>query len=55
MKCEQGTSIFKSNVIPKGVASLEKIFDLQDRFKRITNDNTNSSTLIHQIINLGTI
>lgn len=43
----------KGNPIPKGVVSLEKLYDLQNRFKGPKNTKNNSSTLMHEQINLG--
>jgi hypothetical protein len=42
------------NNIPKNVVKLEKLYDLQDKFKRVTNCKTNSSTMQFENINLGT-
>ena len=33
-----------SNIIPKSFISLEKFYDLQDKFRQTTNCNTQSST-----------
>jgi len=38
----------------KGVASLEKIYDLQEHFHGPRNKKTHSSTMMHNMINLGT-
>jgi len=35
----------KENVMPKGVLSLEKLYDLKNRFKRQINTKTQSSNL----------
>ena len=43
-----------SNIIPKNIVRLEKLFDLQEKFKRPTNTKTRSSTLLYEAINLGT-
>jgi hypothetical protein len=42
------------NNIPKNVVRLEKLYDLQDKFKKVTNCKTNSSTMQFEVINLGT-
>ena len=42
------------NFIPKGVRTLEKMFDLNEKFRRPANVKTNSSTLQFELINLGT-
>jgi hypothetical protein len=47
-------SKMKTNCIPKNVLSLEKLFDLQTKFRRPTNPKTNSSTMMHFLVNLGT-
>ena len=44
----------KGNLIPKGVVSLKKLYDLQNRFSGPNNTKTHSSTLMHEQINLGT-
>ena len=44
----------KENPMPKGIVSLEKLFDLQNRFRRPPNNKVQSSTLAHQQVNLGT-
>ena len=44
----------KENPIPKGIVSLEKLFDLQNRFRGPPNTKVQSSTLAHRKINLGT-
>ena len=45
---------FPSNLIPKLVINLEKQYDFQDKFKGNPNCKTQSSTLNHRTINLGT-
>lgn len=44
----------KGHFITKGVASLEKIYDLQEHFKGLRNSKTHSSTMMHELINLET-
>ena len=44
----------KGNLIPIGVVSLEKLYDLQNRFQGPKNAETHNSTLMHEQINLGT-
>ena len=39
--------------MPKNIIRLEKLFDLQDKFKNLTNTKTNSSSLKYEAINLG--
>jgi hypothetical protein len=41
-----------SNNIPRSVVMLEKLYDLQDKFKKVTNCNTNNSYLQFEIVNL---
>ena len=43
----------KGNLIPKGVMSLEKLYNLQNRFQGPVNAKTHRSTLSHEHINLG--
>ena len=47
-------NIFPSNLIPKLVLNLERIYDLQDKFKGNPNCKTKSSTLNQNTINLAT-
>ena len=42
------------NFIPKGVRNLERMFDLDNKFRRPTNVKTHSSSLQFELINLGT-
>jgi hypothetical protein len=44
----------KENCVPKNVLTLEKLFDLQSKFRRPANPKTNSSTMMHFLVNLGT-
>ena len=43
-----------TNSIPKYVVKMEDLYDLKDRFKKVTNSNTHISTLKFELINLGT-
>jgi hypothetical protein len=42
------------NSIPKSVVKLEKFYDLHDKFRKSVNCKTNSSSLTHEKVNLGT-
>jgi ribonuclease HI len=42
------------NFIPKSVARLEKFYDFEDKFKKMVNCKTNSSSLTYEKVNLGT-
>ena len=42
-----------SNIIPKNIVRLEKLFDLQEKFRRPTSTKTRSSTLLYEVVNLG--
>ena len=44
----------KENPIPKGIVSLENLFDLQNYFRGPPNMKVQSSTLVHRKINLKT-
>jgi hypothetical protein len=44
----------KGHTIPKGIANLENLFDLKERFKGPKNAKTGSSCPLHETINLGT-
>ena len=43
-----------SNIMPKNIVRLEKLFDLQEKFRKPTNTKTSSSTLLYEAVNLGT-
>jgi hypothetical protein len=43
------------NHIPKNVLSLENMLNLYTKFKRHANPKTNSSTMMHSLVNLGTL
>lgn len=51
---QDASSEITGNLIPKGEVSLEKLYDLHNRFEGPLNANTHSSTLSHIHINLGT-
>jgi hypothetical protein len=42
------------NSIPKSVVRLEFFYDLHDKFRKSVNCKTNSSSLTHEKVNLGT-
>ena len=42
-----------SNVMPKNIVRLEKLFNLQDKFKRPTNTKTRNSSLLYETLNLS--
>ena len=44
----------QSNIIPKNIVRLEKLFDLQEKFRKPTNTKNRSSTLLYEVVNLGT-
>ena len=50
---EHRSNIQNENFIPKGVRTLEGMFDLNIKFKNPTNVKTNSSTMQYELINLG--
>jgi hypothetical protein len=52
---DQSTDKPRSHTIPKGVANLENLFDLRERFKGSTNTKTGSSHPMYETINLGTL
>jgi hypothetical protein len=41
------------NNIPKSVVRLEKLYDLQDKFKKVMNCKTNNSSMQFEVINMG--
>ena len=40
--------------MPKKIISLEKLFDLQEKFRRPTNTKTSNSSLLYEVVNLIT-
>lgn len=42
------------NYIPKYMVKLEYLHDIKDRFKKVTNEKLQSSTLRFELVNLGT-
>jgi hypothetical protein len=42
------------NSLTKSVARLEKFYDFEDKFKKMVNCKTNSSSLTYEKVNLGT-
>jgi hypothetical protein len=42
-----------SNTMPKNIVRLEKLFDLQEKFRRLTNTKTSNSSLLYEAVNLG--
>jgi len=45
----------KLHTIPRGVVSLENLFDLREKFKKPKNTKISSSCTFYEVINLGTI
>ena len=43
-----------SNGMPKNIIRLEKLFNPQDKFKRLTYIKTRSSIVLYEVVNLGT-
>jgi len=43
-----------SNGMPKNIVRMEKLFDIQDKFRRPTNTKTRSSSFLYEPVNLGT-
>lgn len=41
------------NLIPKSVFKLENLYDIKDRFRKVTNAKLQSSTLNFKLVNLG--
>jgi hypothetical protein len=48
------TNNIKTNCVLKNVLAFENLFDLQSKFRRPANPKTNSSTMMHFLVNLGT-
>jgi hypothetical protein len=53
-KCINETNNFKGNLVLKGVLTLERLFNLQSKFRLAINVKMNISTMMHTLINLGT-
>ena len=54
-RCEEHQAEMKyDNFIPKGFRTLEKMSNLNEKFRRPPNVNTHSSSLQFELINLGT-
>ena len=51
---EHQANIQSRNFMPKGVTTLEGLFDLNNKFRRPTNVKTNSSSMQCKLIHLGT-
>ena len=43
-----------SNGMPKNIIKMEKLFNLQDKFRRLANTKTRNSSLLYEVVNLGT-
>ena len=50
----QNGEMTKGNFMPKGVRTLEGMFDLHKKFRNTTSVKTNSSSMQYELINLGT-
>ena len=50
----QTGELTKRNFMPKGVRTLEEMFDLHIKFRKASNVKTNSSSMQYELINLGT-
>ena len=50
---EHQVDLQNGNFIPKGVKTLEHMFDLDNKFRKPTNVKTHSSSLQFELINLG--
>ena len=50
----QNGEMTKGNFMPKGVRTLERMFDLHNKFRNPANVKTNSSSMQYELINLGT-
>ena len=46
--------IENNNGMPKNIIRLEKLFELQDKFRRLTNTKKRSLYLLYEVVNLGT-
>ena len=44
----------QNNGMPKNIIRLEKLFDFNDKFRRPTNTKKRNSSLLYEVVNLGT-
>ena len=51
---EHQANLQSGNFIPKGVRTLEGVFDLNNKLRKSTNVKTNSSSMQYELVNLGT-
>ena len=51
---ENQANLHGQNFMPKGVKTLEGLYDLNNKFRKPTNVKTNSSSMQYELINLGT-
>ena len=49
----QNEDAIKGNFMPKVVRTLEGMFDLQSNFQKLANVKTNSSSMQHELVNMG--
>ena len=52
--CSVEKAFEQVKLVPNSVLRLEKLFDLQDKFRSFPNCKTNGSRMRHETINLGT-
>ena len=45
--------MFKGNFMPKGVRTLEGMFELQKKIRKLANVKKNSSSMQYELVNLG--
>ena len=50
----QNRDMVKGNFMPKIVRIIEGMFDWKNKFRKPTNVKTNSSSMQHELVNLGT-
>ena len=50
---EHQVNLRSGNFTPKGVRTLEEMFDLNNKFRRPTNIKTHSSSMQFELVNLG--
>jgi hypothetical protein len=50
---QSDSTIGSTNSIPRNVVSLEKLYDLQDKFKKVINCKINNSFMQFEVVSLG--
>lgn len=52
--CMESMELIKGNLVPRGVLTLDKHFDIYNIFRKLVNVKTNNSCMNYELINQGT-